>query len=225
MSSRACEGSRPRRCHPELARDLGHTQRSLVVPPRDDTSALRSLVVPSRDDTSAQRSLVVPPRDDTLALRSLVVPPGGDTASCHSPRPVLVNSARSGTPARANASAPPSSRSTTHSACSTSAPAARRDATAASAAPPVVTTSSTSARRSPGSSVPSICFAVPYSLGASVRTMTLGRPVWSATAVTSGTAPRTGPARRCVSGGSSAASAAAMRRSRSGRVVNRYLSM
>ncbi len=201
MSSRACEGSRRNPLHPERSEGSPSETEILLL------SAAKDLP----QDEATTRSLVVPPRDDT--------------SSSHSPRPVLVNSARSGTPARANASAPPSSRSTTHSACSTSAPAARRDATAASAAPPVVTTSSTSARRSPGSSVPSICFAVPYSLGASVRTMTLGIPVWSATAVTSGTAPRTGPARRCVSGGSSAASAAAMRRSRSGRVVNRYLSM
>ena len=44
--------------------------------------------------------------------------------------------------------------------------------------------------------VPSIRLAVPYSLGSSTRTITLGRPVSSASAVTSGTAPRTGPARR-----------------------------
>src|SRR5262249_48454735 len=42
---------------------LGAALRSLVVPPRDDTSALKQFVVPPRDDTSAPRSLVVPPRD------------------------------------------------------------------------------------------------------------------------------------------------------------------
>src|SRR5262249_16041968 len=42
------------KCHPELARDLASTLRSLVVPPQDDTSTLRSLVVPPRDDSLEQ---------------------------------------------------------------------------------------------------------------------------------------------------------------------------
>src|SRR5215471_1700281 len=50
MSSRACEGSRPPDVILSEARDLGWALRSLVVPPRDDTATLRSLVVPPRDD-------------------------------------------------------------------------------------------------------------------------------------------------------------------------------
>src|SRR5262249_14364896 len=46
------EGSRPRSCHPELARDLGSTLRSLVVPPRDDSSEkIPRLAGSPRDDS------------------------------------------------------------------------------------------------------------------------------------------------------------------------------
>src|SRR5262245_39943937 len=79
LSARACEGSHYNPlhpeilseakelgralCHPEPARDLGPTLRSLVVPPRDD---MRHSVSPSLRGISGLtlRSLVVPPRDD-----------------------------------------------------------------------------------------------------------------------------------------------------------------
>src|SRR5215831_7823628 len=80
LSARACEGSHYNPlhpeilseakelgralCHRELARDLGPTLRSLVVPPRDD---MRHSVSPSLRGISGStlRALVVPPRDDT----------------------------------------------------------------------------------------------------------------------------------------------------------------